>query len=497
MKRYCCILLFSCLAVFSGGAQVCQTQGEIIRAVSVNAAGYPEITWDASASYYPTAVGYIVYDYLGGAACSNYIGEVSLGIGTFTHTAATIPLTGPRTYTMAIKTTTTPMPLTRQHAYPFLQATYDSCTYAITMQWTPYEGWDGTTTYKIIGGTQGDPPMTWTTGHTATSYTISNVPDNVFYDLYVVAVHPTDATITATSNRVTVDTKTSQRPLTMLISAIEYVDNAVALQFAIDPATRLSTFHLTRSSNWSDGYTVIHTFSDKTLTTYTDTPVDTRYYYRLTAENYCRMEAVQGSILQNIPMTMEAREGAWLLTWYPGNDYSLINYIIMNPPYTLKRLQPQPATLLSQAPDTTYTDAIDLSNPALLYCYRVEGEVWGGVSATEVCQTYRPQMDMPDAIDPKSLLTNPATGRQRNQFGPIVYASPTSYRYKMEIYTRNGDLIASIEKNESDSPLDKSWTGMNRHGAPVQEGLYLYNVQVTYADGQTDIRTGSVTVIYE
>ncbi|MDR0668396.1 MAG: gliding motility-associated C-terminal domain-containing protein [Prevotellaceae bacterium] len=496
MKKYCLSILFYCIAAVPCFSQMCQTQGALIRAVSINAAGYPEITWAFSFTTDATRIGHLVYDYLGGAACSNLIGETDLLTNVYTHTAVPLPLTGPRSYTVAYKTATEPGPLTRQHAYSFLQAAYDSCTYAIALQWTPYEGWDGAVTYNVYGGTQGDPPVLWTTGHTATSYTLVNVPDNVSYDIYVVAVHPTDASITSASNRVTVETKTAQRPLSMSISSIEYIDDAVTLQFAIDPTTRLSTFHLTRSDRIDGGYIPIHTFSDKTLTTFTDAPVKSRYYYRLTAENYCRIEAVQGNPWQNIPMTMEAREGAWHLTWHADYLFSWLN-IMVPPPYTLKRLQPQPATLLSQVFDTTYIDAVDLSNAELKYCYRVEGVLGLAVSATEVCQTYRPQMIMPDAIAPNSVVQNPATGRQRNQFGPIVYANPTTYRYRLEIYTRNGDLIAAIEKKEADLPTDKSWTGMNRNGSPVQEGVYLYNVQLIYTTGQTETHTGAVTVVYE
>ncbi|MDR1681144.1 MAG: hypothetical protein LBS12_05105 [Prevotellaceae bacterium] len=495
MKKHALSILLFCIMALPGGAQVCQTQGEMIYAVSVNAAGYPEITWEPYMPAIPEINGTVVYQYLGGGACSNYIGEVGLGVGTFTHAAAPVPLTGALTYTVAVRTITEPMPLTRQHAYSFLQAAYDSCTYAVALQWTPYEGWDGTVAYQVYGSRQGDPPALRASGITATSYTVADVPDNVFYDIHIVALHPSDTAITSASNIVTVETKTTQRPTSMTVSSIEYADAAVALQFAIDSATRLSTFHLTRSSRPDDGYAPVHTFSDKSLTTYIDAPVEARYYYRLTAENHCRMEAARGSILQNIPMTMEASGGAWLLAWYPGTVAGVPYPAVAA--YTLKRLQPQPATLLSHVNDTIYTDAIDLSNAELTSCYRVEGAFANGTSATEVCATYRPQMEMPDAIDPKSRLTNPSTGRQRNQFGPIVYAHPDSYRYHLEIYTRNGDLVASIEKQDTDSPLDKSWTGLNRNGAPVQEGVYLYNVTVTYAGGHSETHTGAVTVVYE
>jgi hypothetical protein len=501
MKKTCYLLLFACVACLSGRAQPpCQTVDGIIRAVSINGSGRPEIVWDTPSPLAADATGYIIYDYLGGAACTSPIDTVDLLTNSYVHTTAPVPPVGPRSYTMAVNTLIEPYPLTQPHAYSFLTAAYDSCTYAIALQWTPYEGWGQPATYNVYGGLQGNPPALMAANVGGTSYVIENVPDNVAFEVHVVAVHPADPAVQSTSNRVALQTTTSQRPGYMYIRSIDYEENRVSLQFDIDPATKLPDFTLARSTSPDDGYGAIHAFSDAALHSFVDNQAPAVYYYRLTANNYCRLPAAQSNVLNNIGATMEAQNGTWYIAW--DTLYGAWAS------YGLQRLQPLPAVLLANVSATAHSDAIDLSEPELTYCYQIDAYVVDfdilpfpvlptPRSTTKICGTYRPEIAMPDAIDPKSTLQNPQTGRQRNQFGPVVYAAPATYGYRLEIYSRNGDRMAAIEKKEHDSPLDKSWTGVAANGDFVAEGTYVYHLHVTYANGTSEKRTGTVAVIYE
>ena len=489
MNRRWIIVLFCGVACLQARAQVCQTEGELIRSVSVNAAGEPVITWDASADLPAKATKYIIYDYVGIPNCYNEIARVPLTGSSYTHEAAKL-LTGSRTYSLAFERgNEEPTPHTQQHAFPWLTAIYDSCRYAINMEWTAYEGWGGGVTYNVYGGKQGTSPELLASGLAGLQYThITAIPDNVYYEVYVEAVNPANPEVKSVSNRAEVFTKTLQRPAYMTVQALRYADAQVQLQFTIDPATRLSTFHVMRSKQFGGAYAPVHTFHDKTLRTYTDSDVQDVYYYRLAAENHCLLTARRGNVMNNIKLLIEGGNGAWYLSW---------NRLFNGLSYSLTRLEPSPQPLLWEVADTAYTDRIDPDNAALNYCYQVESmTAIGGKSTAVACADYEPEVLMPDAIDPKSMAQNPQTGRQRNQFGPVLFIDPASYAYRLEIYNRNGGRIAFVEKAIADSPLEKSWTGVNAHGDFVPENMYLYRVEIFFTNGKTIKKTGNVAVIY-
>jgi hypothetical protein len=482
------IVLCCCAACLQARAQVCQTKGNLIRSVSVNAAGELVINWDEPADLPGNATGYIIYDYVGGAQCTNIIAIVGLSDHSYTHAAAK-PLTGSRAYSLAVDTGSGDSgDITQQHAFSWLTAEYDSCRYLINMQWSAYVGWEQVT-YNVYGGERGTSPTLLAEKITGLQYMhAGTIPDNVFYEVYVKAVNAADPAAKSVSNRVEVFTKTLQRPAYMTIQTLRYADRQVQLQFIIDPATRLSTFHVMRSKQIAGTYAPVHTFSEKTLQTYTDSDVQEVYYYRLVAENNCSLTAIQGNVMNNLELLIKADNGAWYLSW---------NKLFNGQSYSLERLEPSPQQLLFKTADSTYTDRIDISLAALNYCYRIESITdIGGTSTADACAGYEPEVLMPDAIDPESTVQNPQTGRRRNQFGPVLFIDAASYAYQLEIYDRNGSRIAFVEKTNADSPLEKSWTGVNAQGDFVPENMYLYRLEIVFTNGTTVRKTGNVAVIY-
>lgn len=483
------VAVYCCAACLQAQAQECQTAGNIIRSVSVNASGEPVITWDAPDGLPGNATGYIIYDYVGGGQCTNIITTVGLDKRSYTHSAAK-PLNGSRAYSMAVHTGSgNSEDITQQHAFPWLAAVYDSCRYLLDLLWTPYEGWEQVT-YNVYGGERGAAPKLLASAIAGLQYThADDIPDNVSYEVYVEAVNAADPAAKSISNRVEVFTKTLQRPGYLTVQHLRYAGRQVALQFAIDPATRLSTFHVLRGRQPGGTYTPVHTFSDKTLQTWTDNDAGSVYYYRLSAENNCQLAAKKGNILNNMELLITSGNNAWSLSW---------NKLFNGQSYSLARQEPSPQWLLLNAADTAYTDGIDVANVALNYCYQLESITdIGGKSETAACAVYEPEVWMPNAIDPKSTAQNPHTGRQRNQFGPVLFIAPSSYTYRLEIYDHNGGRIAAVEKNIADSPLEKSWTGVNAYGDFVPENMYLYQLELSFTNGKTIRKTGNVAVIYE
>jgi hypothetical protein len=485
-------MVFCCAACLQARAQVCQTSGNMIRSVSVNDRGEPVITWDAPADLPGNATGYIIYDYVGGAHCMDIITTVGLGARSYTHAAAK-PLSASRAYSIAFETGSgNDGDLTQQHAFPWLEAVYDSCRYALDLQWTPYTGW-GRVTYNIYGGELGTSLELLASSISGLQYTyaggLRELPDNEWYEVYVEAVNTADPAAKSRSNRVAVFTKTLQRPAHLSIQRLRYAGHQVQLEFTVDPATRLATFHVMRSSHFGGEYAPVHTFSGKTLQSWTDEAVHSMYYYRLAAENNCRRIAKQGNVLNNMELFIKPENGEWHLSW---------NKLHNGRSYSLERLEPSPQQLLSNVADTAYRERIDASAAALSYCYRVASVTdIGGKSETVACADYEPEVWMPDAINPQSAVRNPHTGRQRNRFGPVLFIDPSAYAYRLEIYDHNGGRVAAIEKAFTDSPLEKSWTGVNGQGVFVPENMYLYRLELSFTNGKTIKKTGNVAVIME
>jgi hypothetical protein len=212
------------------------------------------------------------------------------------------------------------------------------------------------------------------------------------------------------------------------------------------------------------------------------------YYYRLSAENRCGTTAAQSAILNSMELLATADNGVWHISW---------NSLFLGRSYSLSRLEPAPQHLLATAADTAYADRIDPSHAALRYCYRVEAVTDDGAESTAAaCADYTPEVLMPDATDPKSTVQNPRSGRQRNQFGPVLFIDPSLYAYRLEIYNRHGARIAAVEKTAADAPEDKSWNGTDAAGGFVPEDMYLYRVELTFVNGESAVKTGNVAVIY-
>jgi hypothetical protein len=475
-------------------AQDCQPEGNLIKSVSVltnpvDGSEQTYISWNTPADL-SSVVGYIIYKYVGvSQGCTVPIDTVrSPAITDYTCNGF-----NPDGYTIAVyHGATSPGSLQQHHVPPIIHtASYDSCNYAVSLSWSPYVGWDEADILYHVYAIIGSQTQHLAGNLTGTSFLWEDVPDNTAIDLYIQAVHRNDAAAVSNSPYRRITTVTLQRPAFIDLSRLDYAGNEVRLTFYIDPGTALTQFEIQRAAADAD-FETRHSFSGKTLATYTDNAAGI-FRYRLAAKNDCGQIARVSDTLQNFMLDVTLQNNAWQLQW--SQPVSAGPYL-----FSLQRIIPNPAVLLTNAAGVSFSDPVSSmqNQQSLEYCYRLEASTpQEGLSVSETCAFYEPHVAMPDAVDPLSTVVNTQTGRARNQFGPVLNVHPATYAYQLKIINRNGAKIADITKGFNDDPLEKSWNGRFANGVAVPEEVYTYYLEVQFEGGRSENLTGPVMVMYE
>ena len=484
---------------------MCQTVGNIIKSVSTEWNGTiygTRINWNIPApETLPTnANGYIIYEYKGGAECTQEINRIyDINVVTYFHNGITL-----KGYSMAIGTTEDPGPITQQHAQPVItDIDFDPCTYEAEIRWTPYVGWGNEhTEYAVLVDVGNTGTYTVLAEQlSAASYLWRNAPTREALSFMVKAVDKRDNTAVSYSKPEAAFFDFPRIPRYMFMRELQDNNSNYSLSFEIDPATEVTAFEVQRALEDGD-FSVVHNFSDKTLSNHTDAAGAGLFRYRIAAKNACGNIVYTSNEIVNIQMKIVQNGNSWQLQW---KHAELIPSTIL---YSLDRQQPNPANLLLNSAATTYSDpiVINSSENSLQFCYIISGMIWEeidtgwplaiAVTKSGNCVYCKPSITMPDAIDPLSTIVNPQTGRARNQFGPVINAHPQTYSYRLTILNRNGAVVADIVKNSGDNPLDKSWNGCLRNSDRSPEEVYTYHLSVTFEGGEQHVMTGTVAVVY-
>ena len=475
-------------------AQMCQTAGNIIKSVSVVESGSSYnalITWDVPDNLPGNAIGYIIYEFIGAPYCWQSKAIIN-GLTVINHTLTNINPLG-NGYTIAVNTTTEPEPHTRRHCQPkiLLPVTFDHCTYEAEIRWVPYTGWDEEDTIYYLMADIGNTGTYTPVGEytSAASYVWSNVPTRETIKIKIQARNKRDNTAVSDSKPETVFFDFPSLPGYIRLPELQDNGGSYTLSFEIDPATDLIAFEVQRALEDGD-FSTVHSFSDKTLSNYTDAAGAGLFRYRIAAKNECGNVVCTSNEIVNIQLHIRQDGNNWQLQWKSAQPP-------FRPLYTLDRQQPNPANLLLDADVTTYTDPIiSSSDNSLKFCYTILGRYNSLTSSSGNCAYCKPTITMPDAVDPLSTVVNPQTGRARNQFGPVINAHPQTYSYRLTILNRNAAVVADIVKNPADNPLDKSWNGCLKNGDRGPEEVYTYHLLVEFEGGEQQIMTGTVAVVY-
>ena len=314
-----------------------------------------------------------------------------------------------------------------------------------------------------------------------------NAGDKYFY--FIKAYLPNGEI--STSNRNDVIITGNAVPTFIDMQRIEANDGTTDLIFYISPLSDLTDYTIERTSNLSSGFTEIHQFNNKLITTFTDPDVNTAIpqYYRVTARKCGQIVKISDTINTIVAKCDPGKTSVqvdWSSYIKPGT-------------YSVIRTVPDNITTATGITGLGYNDnvipLIQLAHDQ--FCYRVQGITSMGITSvsTQCCSVVTPNVNMPDAIDPTQTTTNPTTGRQRNQFGPIIDMMDAGYGYKLTILNRWGVKVFETTKDVG-MPLtnDHLWDG-TFNGKIVEPGVYLYTLSVSFGSSQITEK-GSVTIVY-
>ena len=222
-----------------------------------------------------------------------------------------------------------------------------------------------------------------------------------------------------------------------------------------------------------DGATASFQWLKDTLsTTHVDATIDpsTRpYCYQLTYRDGCGNESEPSSPVCVIFLAQQSDELVW--TAYQ-------RFLSGNPVYIVEQLDANGSVITTFPAGTSlnYTPSV---NPGEKVRFRIRARAIDGQESysNEVVFGETIQLFVPNAFSPNGDAIND-TFEPKGQF----------QTFKMLIYSRWGDVVYETEDR------NKGWDGQY-NGVPVQEGAYVYRIEVTGADGKTHVRTGTMTLV--
>ncbi|MDR0659210.1 MAG: gliding motility-associated C-terminal domain-containing protein [Prevotellaceae bacterium] len=275
---------------------------------------------------------------------------------------------------------------------------------------------------------------------------------------------------------------------------VEVKEDAVELNFQIDPSSQLTTYTIERTTDLAQGFSVIYQFTDKTLTSYTDNDVNQNqpYYYRVSASQcnaYVKLSKVVSTILVNSEYDKANSDALleWSASFDPGSTYAIT------------RVVPDNTLIVTGLSATSYADNIHtlVRQGYDRFCYQITATAPNGdISiSNQSCFIVDNDVHMPDAIDPTNIMVNSTSGAQRNLFGPIVDMVDNMYGYELTIFNRWGVKLFEVTKKIGESLSPNHFWNSEYKGKLVEPGLYLYTIHVQFTNSKKSLK-GNVFVYY-
>ena len=424
----------------------------------------------------------------------------------------------PQGFGVKVKSTISPdySPLSDYHFPSRLSVIIDSCSAQANLSWTKYTATDhkldipdasphlnfnNSIEYEVWGY-EGNPPFNQATATLLrgkskdTTFTSTILDKNKNYFFFIKAYLPQGSYLPndeiSYSNRISAEYKGLAVPTYIDLSRVEARDGSVELTFQIDPVSELTTYRIERTTDITQGFSIIYEFPDRTRTSYTDNDVtsDEQYFYRISAIR-CDRIVQQSDISNTILLSSQFQPNDGHLDWLP--------FIRPGSTYSITRVVPDNVTTATGIAGTNHIDNIlpNIQQGYDKFCYRVTGVDANGHETISMpsCFIVEPPVHMPDAIDPTQTLVNATSGGQRNRFGPVVDMNSTSYGYKLTVFNRWGAIVYENKKEIGVAPIASNyWDGTYKNKL-VEPGLYLYTITVYFPNSQVSLK-GDVSVFY-
>lgn len=372
----------------------------------------------------------------------------------------------------------------------------DACHRTVNLSWNTYTNlFNEVMQYEVF--LSSDEGQTWQSAGTTTShsYTLTDLATNTEY-LVFVRVTNNGSTITASSNRERFSLTADASADMTYIRSVSVIDNSfLGIQvYTSGDTLPFESITLQRSEdgiNFSDLETQsYHNGADYSFEDHTADFNNKLYYYKTYVTNNCNMPGGLSNISHNILLTGEATTAQEnFLQWnnYEGWSGDIDQYTIFRKLETEPTFSELPGALMPNTINNYYDDVSQLYESGAKFQYYIKAQEpvneygFNDVSYSNKIELMQsPNTYIPNAFSPLGPINR--TFLPRNSF-------VSSDHYTFTIYSRWGDKVFSTHDPYT------GWDGyFNGHVAPM--GVYMYRITYTMPDGETCVKTGSVTLVY-
>ncbi|MEY4604525.1 MAG: hypothetical protein RIT43_1817 [Bacteroidota bacterium] len=452
-----------------------------------------EISWNQNAA--EDTYGYVIYTYDNGG----FLIEIDTVWGNTLTSYSYLPdiTQGPLSYTIAAFDScyTTAVPPTFQtsakaevHTTMFLSQSLNICDKEVTLQWTPYEGWDDDVTYEIYGKTNSANYAVL--GQTSNLEFTVSAEQLQEYCFFIKAIS-SDGTKFSFSNSVCLTVIAPTQPAFHYLKNVTVVGEKISLEHWIDASSGVTEISFERLNEDGAFEEIARVPVTSNTVNYLDSLVETSkfsYTYRARIIDSCGSLGVASNSAQSILLRIQKDE-VKLLTYLDWNPYSVwdgsvVAYRIYrdtgtgysNPPLALL-----PPTQFSFEDDL---NAVQFNGNICYYVEALEGDnIYASPqlsASNEACELFEPIIYIPNAFTPEGI--NPI-------FRPILSLF-TPENFQFSVFDRWGQII--FETEDPNSGWDGLIQGTNILAAT---GTYLYMVRLSDGQGNEIIRRGYVSLL--
>lgn len=409
------------------------------------------------------------------------------------------PNGGDRCYRLAVLDScynSSPMTIDEQCDMSIYVNSIDACHRSVNLSWNTYTNMlNGVHQYEVFYSM--DNGASWlsagtTTGHTLT---INDLSNNIEYLAFVRATNNGES-ITASSNRVDFTITAEESTDFTYIRSVSVIDNnhiEVMVHTSGDtlPFESITLQRSLDGINFEPLQTLNH--QNNSEYTFTDNSADFNnqlYYYQTYVINGCDMKSGYSNISHNILLTGEATAAQENnIQWNNYGTWSgdISHYTIYRKLETESSFSAMPGSLFPISVNTFNDDVSQLYEYGSKFTYFVEAQEtvneygFNDISySNHVTLNQSPCTYIPNAFTPLEATNN--------VFMPINSFVSTE-DYSFTIFSRYGDKVFSTK-----DPY-QGWNGFfNGQSAPM--GVYVYRISYTLPDGNTFVKTGSVTLLH-
>jgi len=387
------------------------------------------------------------------------------------------------------------------HKTVFLQGSMDQCNRQIKLTWNKYEQWvNGVSAYNLYVSANGGPwQLLSSNTASVTSFTHADLTPYTTY-CYMVRSVESSGQKTSTSNKLCITMYVPQLPGVHYLKNVSVLDsNSVELSLYTDISADILYYNIQRADSSDGEFNIIGQVFPGTsnIINYTDNnanPDEGSRYYRVAAVDVCGREAVYTNVSHTIYLHGNVNNSAMMdsIYWNAYEDWDVFGNGISY--YTLYRgddiMDFNSSPLINlPATDNVYIDhVIDEYEQNGRFCYYIrateaEGNIYGfkeKSNSNTICLTVEPKIFIPNSFTPNGDGTN-------DYFNPIGSFVDRS-DYYFTVYNRWGELVFIA------TDVGKGWDGTYLD-APAAEGVYVYHVVFTDANGEKLRFRGAVTLI--